>query len=70
MQDETVGISPNIDLNQWDTITSQLSGSATLAFLMLQLPQIILNSQNLINGNKVALFAVQWMVNFLPLSLS
>ena len=69
MQDETVGISPNIDLFQWDAITSKLSGSATLAFLMLQLPQIILNSQNLINGNKVALFAVQWMVICLPLSL-
>lgn len=49
------------DLTQWDSVTGQLAGSATLAFLLLQLPQIFLNSQNLMSGNRIALFAVPWM---------
>lgn len=46
---------------KWDSITGQLAASATIAFLLLQLPQILLNFQNLMSGNKIALFAVPWM---------
>ncbi|XP_024518452.1 maltose excess protein 1-like, chloroplastic [Selaginella moellendorffii] len=45
----------------WNATTEQLAGSATLAFLLLQLPQTILNAQNLMAGNNSALFAVSWM---------
>ncbi|KAI5081031.1 hypothetical protein GOP47_0004214 [Adiantum capillus-veneris] len=44
----------------WDGVTEQLSGSATFAFLPLQLPQIILNYRNLSAGNAAALAAVPW----------
>lgn len=44
----------------WDGLTEQLSGSATFAFLPLQLPQIILNYRNLSAGNAAALAAVPW----------
>lgn len=56
---EALFLSPSF--MQWDSLTGQLAGSATLAFLLLQLPQIILNAQNLMSGNKIALFAVPWM---------
>lgn len=46
----------------WDGLTEQLSGSATFAFLPLQLPQIILNYKNLSAGNAAALAAVPWTV--------
>ncbi|KAI5062175.1 hypothetical protein GOP47_0022714 [Adiantum capillus-veneris] len=49
------------DYSAWDSITSQMAGSATFAFLLLQLPQIYLNYQNLMKGNTTALFAVPWM---------
>lgn len=45
----------------WDSMTGRLAGSATIAFLLLQLPQIFLNFQNLTSGNTTALFAVPWM---------
>lgn len=45
----------------WDSMTGRLAGSATIAFLLLQLPQIFLNFQNLKSGNTTALFAVPWM---------
>lgn len=32
-----------------------------MPFLLLQLPQIFLNSRNLLSGNKAALFAVPWL---------
>lgn len=57
-----------VGLKNWDTITARLADSATLAFLLLQLPQIILNTQNLMAGNQGALFAIPWMVCFLTLS--
>lgn len=47
---------------RWNTTTARLAESATLAFLFLQLPQIILNTQNLLAGDFSALFAVPWMV--------
>ncbi|MCO5562337.1 hypothetical protein L7F22_015963 [Adiantum nelumboides] len=54
-------ISASDDFAAWDFMTSRMAGSATFAFLLLQLPQIYLNFQNLINGNATALFAVPWM---------
>ncbi|CAA0812917.1 Maltose excess protein 1- chloroplastic [Striga hermonthica] len=46
---------------QWDSMTAKFAGAANLPFLLLQLPQIILNTQNLISGNRSALFAVPWL---------
>ncbi|KAH0456375.1 hypothetical protein IEQ34_014282 [Dendrobium chrysotoxum] len=39
----------------------KFAGVANVPFLLLQLPQIILNSRNLLSGNKTALFAVPWL---------
>ena len=36
--------------------SAKLAGGANLPFLLLQLPQIILNSRNLLASNKAALF--------------
>jgi hypothetical protein len=47
---------------EWDSLTAKFAGGANLPFLLLQLPQIILNSRNLLAGNKAALFAVPWLV--------
>lgn len=44
-----------------NTVTGRLAECATLAFLFLQLPQIILNTKNLMTGDFAALFAVPWM---------
>ncbi|KAH7282277.1 hypothetical protein KP509_35G023000 [Ceratopteris richardii] len=49
------------DYATWDTLTGQMAGSATFAFLLFQVPQISLNFQNLTKGNAAALFAVPWM---------
>lgn len=46
---------------QWDALTSTIAGSSTLPFLLLQSPQIMLNAQNLLAGNRAALFAVGWL---------
>ncbi|OMO87277.1 maltose excess protein 1, chloroplastic-like protein [Corchorus capsularis] len=46
---------------QWDSLTAKFSGGANIPFLLLQLPQIILNARNLLAGNKTALFAVPWL---------
>lgn len=54
----------DVIFNRWDSTTSRLAESATLAFVLLQLPQIILNTQNLIAGDFKALSAVPWMVKF------
>ncbi|XP_024519558.1 maltose excess protein 1, chloroplastic isoform X4 [Selaginella moellendorffii] len=48
-------------LLSWNSTTIHLAEFATLPFLFLQLPQIILNARNLIAGNYEALSAVQWM---------
>ncbi|KAG0585108.1 hypothetical protein M758_3G259400 [Ceratodon purpureus] len=47
--------------SRWNATTARLAESATLAFLFLQLPQIILNTKNLYAGDFAALFAVPWM---------
>lgn len=47
---------------QWGSLTAKFSGAANLPFLLLQLPQIILNARNLLAGNNTALFAVPWLV--------
>ncbi|GMI88769.1 MALTOSE EXCESS 1, ROOT CAP 1 [Hibiscus trionum] len=49
---------------QWDSLTSTFSGAANIPFLLLQLPQIILNARNLLAGNKTALLAVPWLGMF------
>eukprot|EP00252_Welwitschia_mirabilis_P027663 TRINITY_DN9550_c0_g1_i1.p1 TRINITY_DN9550_c0_g1~~TRINITY_DN9550_c0_g1_i1.p1 ORF type:complete len:433 (+),score=57.13 TRINITY_DN9550_c0_g1_i1:47-1300(+) len=46
---------------QWDAMTTTIAGSSTVAFLLMQLPQIVLNARNLSSGNKTALFAVGWL---------
>ncbi|KAK8715224.1 hypothetical protein V6N13_042562 [Hibiscus sabdariffa] len=47
---------------EWDSWTAKFAGTANLPFLLLQLPQIILNARNLMAGNKAALLAVPWLV--------
>ncbi|KAJ4910627.1 hypothetical protein Rs2_05248 [Raphanus sativus] len=51
----------NKEYEEWDSWTAKFSGGANAPFLMLQLPQIILNSQNLLAGNNTALSAVPWL---------
>ncbi|KAJ6814020.1 maltose excess protein 1-like, chloroplastic [Iris pallida] len=46
---------------QWDSLTAKFAAAANVPFLLLQLPQIVLNAQNLLAGNKAALFAVPWL---------
>ncbi|EAZ31881.1 hypothetical protein OsJ_16046 [Oryza sativa Japonica Group] len=46
---------------EWDSLTAKFAGAANVPFLLLQLPQIILNARNLLAGNKTALFAVPWL---------
>ncbi|XVF56661.1 hypothetical protein PTKIN_Ptkin06aG0138300 [Pterospermum kingtungense] len=46
---------------EWDSLTANFAGAANIPFLLLQLPQIILNARNLLAGNKTALFAVPWL---------
>ncbi|MQM23698.1 hypothetical protein Taro_056764 [Colocasia esculenta] len=46
---------------EWDAMTARFAGAANVPFLLLQLPQIILNARNLMAGNKGALFAVPWL---------
>ncbi|KAJ0231491.1 Maltose excess protein 1 [Hirschfeldia incana] len=51
----------NKEYEEWDSWTAKFSGGANVPFLMLQLPQIILNAQNLMAGNNTALSAVPWL---------
>ncbi|KAG6390477.1 hypothetical protein SASPL_148212 [Salvia splendens] len=46
---------------EWDAVTAKFAGAANIPFLLLQLPQIMLNYQNLMAGNKSALLAVPWL---------
>ncbi|EHA8587283.1 putative Maltose excess protein 1-like, chloroplastic [Cocos nucifera] len=46
---------------QWDSMTAKFAGASNVPFLLIQLPQILLNSRNLLAGNKAALFAVPWL---------
>ncbi|KAG6618175.1 maltose excess protein 1-like, chloroplastic [Carya illinoinensis] len=54
----------NKSFEQWDSLTAKFSGAASIPFLLLQLPQIILNASNLLAGNKTALLAVPWLGMF------
>ncbi|KAF2563798.1 hypothetical protein F2Q70_00014433 [Brassica cretica] len=49
---------PIKEYEEWDSWTAKFSGGANVRFLMMQLPQIILNAQNLLAGNNTALSAV------------
>ncbi|VAH36111.1 unnamed protein product [Triticum turgidum subsp. durum] len=49
------------EYQDWDSLTGKFAGSANVPFLLLQLPQIILNYRNLVDGNKTALYAVPWL---------
>ncbi|KAL6001812.1 hypothetical protein ACLOJK_041790 [Asimina triloba] len=49
------------DFDEWDSLTAKFAGAANVPFLLLQLPQIILNARNLMAGNKAALLAVPWL---------
>ncbi|KAK3005909.1 hypothetical protein RJ639_016007 [Escallonia herrerae] len=51
-------------LEQWDSLTAKFAGAANVPFLLLQLPQIILNARNLMAGNPSALHAVPWLGMF------
>lgn len=46
----------------WDFATATVADFATVPFLLMQIPQIILNTQNLLSGSDAALFAVEWTV--------
>ncbi|ONK58862.1 uncharacterized protein A4U43_C08F500 [Asparagus officinalis] len=46
---------------EWDSMTAKFAGASNLPFLLIQLPQILLNYQNLVAGDKAALFAVPWL---------
>ncbi|RXI08115.1 hypothetical protein DVH24_022259 [Malus domestica] len=48
---------------QWNSWTAKFSGASNIPFLLLQMPQIYLNAQNLLAGNKAALLAVPWMLS-------
>ncbi|KAG6494236.1 hypothetical protein ZIOFF_049255 [Zingiber officinale] len=50
-------------LRQWDTLTARFAGASNIPFLLIQIPQILLNYNNLISGNKAALLAVPWLVS-------
>ncbi|KAJ6795760.1 maltose excess protein 1-like, chloroplastic isoform X1 [Iris pallida] len=47
--------------SEWDSTTAKLAGASNLPFLLIQLPQILLNYQNLVAGDRAALFAVPWL---------
>lgn len=58
----SVKVGRNESYEQWDSLTSKFSGAANVPFLLLQMPQIILNTRNLMAGNPTALFAIPWLV--------
>jgi hypothetical protein len=39
-------------------MTAKFTGAANVPFLLLQLPQIVLNARNLLTGNNISLFAI------------
>ncbi|KAL8481828.1 hypothetical protein ACS0TY_028106 [Phlomoides rotata] len=52
------------NFKEWDSLTTKFAGTANVPFLLLQLPQIILNTQNLLAGSKSALLAIPWLGMF------
>ncbi|KAL4376107.1 hypothetical protein GQ457_02G028820 [Hibiscus cannabinus] len=61
---EPVNFKGRKSYEELDSWTAKFAGAANLPFLLLQLPQIILNSRNLMAGNKAALLAVPWLGMF------
>ncbi|MCO5592542.1 hypothetical protein L7F22_046545 [Adiantum nelumboides] len=53
---------------RWDASTSRIAEIATFPFLLMQVPQIILNTQNLLEGNYSALAAVEWKAQLTSLA--
>lgn len=53
---------------QWDAITSRIAESATIPFLLMQVPQIVLNTENLIQGKYSAVAAVDWKAQLTSLA--
>jgi hypothetical protein len=47
---------------EWDAWTAKLVSGATAVFLVLLVPQIIMNAQNMMHGNYAALTAIAWVV--------
>lgn len=60
-QEESVELDKRSNFEQWDSWTAKFSGASNVPFLLLQLPQIILNARNLLAGNPSALLAVPWL---------
>ncbi|KAL8127606.1 maltose excess protein 1-like, chloroplastic [Apium graveolens] len=58
---EAVELEKNEKFEQWDSWTAKFAGASNLPFLLLQLPQIILNARNLMAGNPSALLAIPWL---------
>lgn len=46
---------------EWNSLTAKFSAAANIPFMLLQLPQIILNARNLLAGNNTVLLAVPWL---------
>ncbi|CAN1132204.1 Maltose excess protein 1, chloroplastic [Linum perenne] len=61
LQTNSVEIEKTESFQQWDSWTAKFAAAANLPFLLLQLPQIKLNAQNLAAGNNAALLAVPWL---------
>ena len=55
---------------EWDSGMAKFSGASNIPLLLLQLPQIILNTRNLITGDKVALLVVPWLGIFTGLLIN
>ncbi|XP_058002537.1 maltose excess protein 1, chloroplastic isoform X2 [Hevea brasiliensis] len=64
LQEGSANVKGSKSFEQWDSWTAKFSGASNIPFLLLQMPQIILNAQNLMAGNKTALFAVPWLGMF------
>lgn len=52
------------NFEQWNSLSAKFAGASNIPFLLLQLPQIILNARNLLAGNKTALLAIPWLGMF------
>ncbi|KAG6518685.1 maltose excess protein 1-like, chloroplastic [Zingiber officinale] len=59
--DDVHPVDKGSNYQEWESLTSRFAGAANIPFLLLQLPQIILNARNLLSGNNAALFAVPWL---------
>ncbi|KAJ4720971.1 maltose excess protein 1, chloroplastic-like [Melia azedarach] len=57
----SANIRSNKEFEEWNSLTAKFSGAANIPFMLLQLPQIVLNARNLLAGNKTALLAVPWL---------